>query len=85
VDVVKFRKGLDGVPEMESAVIQFGREMLGKNKVESATFARARKIFSPRQLVDLVHLMINYQGTASLLAAFDMQLDPGVQPPLTTP
>ena len=42
VDVVKYRKSLEGVPETESAIIQ---------------------------------------GTASTLAAFDMQLDPGVQPP----
>jgi 4-carboxymuconolactone decarboxylase len=85
VDVVKYRKGLDGVPETESVIIQFGREMLGKNKVDSATFARALKIFGPKQLVDLVHLMTNYQGTASMLAAFDMQLDPGVSPSLPMP
>jgi 4-carboxymuconolactone decarboxylase len=85
VDVVKYRKSLEGVPETEAAIIQLGREMLGKKKVESDTFARALKIFGAKQLVDLVHLMINYQGTATLLAAFDMQLDAGQQPMLPVP
>jgi len=35
-----------------------------------------------RALVDLVALMGNYAGTAALLTAFDMQLDPGQAPPL---
>jgi hypothetical protein len=33
-------------------------------------------------LIDLVALMGNYAGTAALLLAFDMQLDPGQPPPL---
>jgi 4-carboxymuconolactone decarboxylase len=85
VDVVKYRKNLDGLPETEAVIISFGRGMLGNRKVDSETFARALKIFGPRQLVDLAHLMINYQGTATLLAAFDMQLDPGQQPLLPMP
>ncbi len=80
IDIVKYRKSLEGLPETEAVIISFGREMFGNKKVDSETFARALKIFGPKQLVDLVHLMINYQGTATLLAAFDMQLDPGQQP-----
>ncbi len=85
VDVVKYRKSLEGVPETEAVIIQLGREMLGKKHVESDTFAHALKIFGAKQLVDLVHLMINYQGTATLLGAFDMQLDAGQQPMLPVP
>jgi hypothetical protein len=36
-------------------------------------------------LVDLVALMGNYAGTAALLTAFDMQLDPSQPPPLPQP
>jgi 4-carboxymuconolactone decarboxylase len=85
VDVVKNRKKIEGMPETDAIIIQFGREMFGKKKVESETFARALKIFSPKQLVDLVHLMTNYQGTASMLTAFDAQLDPGQEPMLPMP
>jgi 4-carboxymuconolactone decarboxylase len=50
----------------------------------SATFARALRQFGRRALVDLVAVMGNYAGTAALLTAFDMQVDPG-QPPLLPP
>ena len=85
VDVVKYRKGVEGIPEIEAIIIQIGRQMFGKKEVDSETFARALKMFGPKQLVDLVSLMINYQGTASLLTFFDMQLDPGQEPLMPIP
>ena len=48
-------------------------------------FARAAKIYNSKQLVDLVHLMTNYQGTAVVLTTFDIQLDPGQKPMLPMP
>jgi len=62
-------------------IIEPGREIFGARKVAPATFARSMRHFGRRALVDLVALMGNYAGTAALLTAFDMQLDPG-QPPL---
>jgi len=53
--------------------------------VTSATFARALRQFGRRTLVDLVALIGNYAGTAALLTAFDMQLDPSQPPPLPQP
>ena len=61
-----------------------GGEIFGARKVASATFARSLRQFGSRALVDLVALMGNYAGTAALLTAFDMQLDPS-QPPLLPP
>jgi len=43
-------------------------------------FARAKALFGPNKLVDLVLLIGTYAGTAVLLTAFDMQLPPGQQP-----
>lgn len=77
IDVVKFRKATDGLPETEATVITFGRQLFRDKKVEPAVFAKALKIFGERQLVDMVALMGNYAGTALLLAAFDMQLPDG--------
>ena len=56
--------------------------MFGARKVEAATYARALQQFGRRGLVDLVALMANYAGTAAILTAFDMQLDPGTEPGL---
>lgn len=85
VDVVKFRKDVEGLPETEAVIIRFGRQMFGRKAVDAETFAAALKIFGPRQLVDLVSLMTNYSSTAYMLAAFDMQLDPDQKPPLPVP
>ena len=75
IDVVKYRQGVEGLPETEAVVIQLGRQIFGKKKVDSDTFARALKIFGPKQLVELVTLMGFYASTSALLTAFDMQLD----------
>jgi 4-carboxymuconolactone decarboxylase len=81
VDIVRHRRGTEGLDRDDAAVIALGREMFADRRVSSATFARALAQFGRRQLVDLVALMGNYAATAALLTAFDMQLDPGVAPP----
>jgi 4-carboxymuconolactone decarboxylase len=85
IDVIKHRRSTAGLDEGDAVLIDLGREMYGAKKVSSATFARALKKFGVRLLVDLVCLMGNYAGTAGLLAAFDMQLDPGQEPLLPIP
>ncbi len=75
IDVVKYRRGVEGLPETETVVIQLGRQMF-KKIVDSDTFARALKIFGAKQLVELVSLMGYYSAVGVLLIAFDMQMDP---------
>jgi 4-carboxymuconolactone decarboxylase len=82
VEVVRLRKNLEGLPETEAAVIELGRQMFNRKKVDAETFALLLKIFGTRQLVDLVSLMTNYAATAFMLIAFNMQLDAGQKPPL---
>jgi 4-carboxymuconolactone decarboxylase len=81
IDIVKYRKDTGALDEADRIVIELGREIFTAKKVMPQTFARALRQFGRRALVDLVALMGNYAGTAALLTAFDMQLDPG-QPPL---
>jgi 4-carboxymuconolactone decarboxylase len=82
IDIVKYGSSGKGLPEMDAVVVELGRQMFDKKKVDSETYASALKLFGPRGLVDLVALMGNYYGTAALLATFDMQLRPGQKPPL---
>jgi 4-carboxymuconolactone decarboxylase len=82
IDVVRHRAPLTGLDPADATIIAFGREMFGDRKVSSATYAAALKQFGKRGLVDLVALMANYAGTAAILTAFDMQLDPGTEPGL---
>ena len=82
IDIVRYRRDPAGLDEADAIVIALGREIFGARKVSSTTYARALSQFGRRKLVDLVALMGNYAATAALLAAFDMQLDPGQQPGL---
>jgi 4-carboxymuconolactone decarboxylase len=82
IDIVRYRGSLDAVAEPDAMIIALGRDMFGARNVSSETFARCLANFGRRQLVDLVALMGNYAATAALLTAFDMQLDPGLEPGL---
>jgi 4-carboxymuconolactone decarboxylase len=85
IDIVRYRRALDGLDEADAIVVALGREIFGARKVASQTFARALEHFGSRVLVDLVALMGNYAATAALLTAFDMQLDPDQEPGLPMP
>jgi 4-carboxymuconolactone decarboxylase len=87
IDIIRYRKDSGALDAADRVVIELGREIFTSKKVMPATFARALSQFGRRALVDLVALMGNYAGTAALLAAFDMQLDPGQRPllPLDEP
>src|SRR5258708_3453995 len=80
IDIIKYRKDAAALAEADRVVIELGREIFTARKVMPDTFARALNQFGRRALVDLVALMGNYAGTAALLTAFDMQLDPGQKP-----
>jgi 4-carboxymuconolactone decarboxylase len=69
IEIIKHRKGTNGLDEADTIVIELGREIFGARKVASATFVRSLRQFGRRALVDLVALMGNYAGTAALLTA----------------
>jgi 4-carboxymuconolactone decarboxylase len=85
IDVIKYRRGTEGLPEADAVVIELGRQVWRDHRVTSATFAKAKELFGPHKLVDLVLLMGNYAGTAALLTAVDMQLHAGKKPLLPIP
>ena len=85
IEAIKHRRPTAGLEERDAAVIALGRQIWRDHRVDSATFANAKALFGPNQLVDLVLLMGNYAGTAALLTAFDMQLPAGKKPLLPTP
>ena len=82
IDIVRYRRSTASLDEADAIVIELGREIFTARKVSAATYARALRQFGRRGLIDLVALMGNYAATAAMLTAFDMQLDPGLAPPL---
>jgi 4-carboxymuconolactone decarboxylase len=85
IDVIKHRRSTAGLNETDAIVIELGRQIWRDHKVTSETFAKAKSIFGPNKLVELVMLMGNYAATAALLTAVDMQLHAGKKPLLPIP
>lgn len=84
IELVKRRKPL-GRPgkrlgPREAVIIAVGRELFGRRKLGSATYARAVALFGRRGVLELAALMGNYAMTAVVLDAFDQQLHPGQKP-----
>jgi 4-carboxymuconolactone decarboxylase len=80
IDVVRNRKPAVGLAEKDASLIEFGREMFNKHYVATPTYARMVKIFGERNLVDLVAVMGQHAGEATMLAAFDQHLPKGQAP-----
>jgi len=83
--MIKYNKPVVGLGEKETAIIKFGREMLGPRKVsfgtvDSATFAEVLRLFDRKGTVDVVHLMASYAADAAELTAFDQHLKEGQKP-----
>jgi 4-carboxymuconolactone decarboxylase len=85
IDVIKHRMPTAGLNESDAIVIELGRQIFRDHKVTAETFAKAKALFGPNKLVELVMLMGNYAGTAALLTAVDMQLHQGQKPLLPIP
>lgn len=85
IDAIKYRRSTDGLEEADAVVIDLGRQIWRDHKVTPETFARARKAFGERKLVELVLLMGSHATTAALLTTFDMQLHKGSKPLLPLP
>jgi len=85
IDIIKHRRSTAGIDDTDATVIELGRQLWRDHKVTSQTFAKAKALFGPNKLIDLVLLMGNYAGTAALLAAVDMQLHAGKKPLLPIP
>ena len=80
IDVVKYRKPLEGVAATEAAIIAFGRELFRDKKVSAATYAQALQVLGQRALVHMIALMSNYTMTATIFAALDQQIAPDQEP-----
>jgi 4-carboxymuconolactone decarboxylase len=85
LDIVKFRRPVSAVPEKETAIIAFGRELFRDRKVRPDTYAEMVRVFGQTAVVNITALMANYALTAVMLTAFDQQLHEGRKPLLPLP
>jgi hypothetical protein len=73
------------LPEQETAIIGYGRELFRDRKVRQETYAEMVRVFGQTAVVNITALMANYALTATMLAAFDQQLHEGRKPLLPLP
>lgn len=85
IDLIRFRRPVEGLSDKEAAIVLVGRELFQTHRLSPEVFAQAHALFGTRTLVDLVCLMGNYAGTALLLTAFDQQLPEDMEPGLPIP
>ncbi len=86
IDAIKYDRPVDGLPEKDAAVIEFGRALLrAERQVPSDLFAKMVRLFGREGTVEITMIMGDYAMTAMLLNAVDQHLPPGREPLLPPP
>jgi 4-carboxymuconolactone decarboxylase len=81
IDVIKYDRPVDGLPEKEATVIEFGRALLrGDHQISPELFARMVSLFGRQGTIEITMVMGDYTMTAMLLNAVDQHLPPGREP-----
>jgi len=78
---LKANKRPSNMAEDEAVVYDFVTELTTTKKVSDETFARAKKVFSDQQIVDLTAVAGNYVMVAMLLAMAEETVPPGKEEP----
>ena len=74
IDAIRYNRSLSGVPDMEAAVIQMGREVFQEHRVSSETYARLTRHFGRKDLIEITQLMGGGMNSFFLLFMFDVHL-----------
>ena len=77
IDAIRYNRPLDGLPEKDRAVIQFGRQLLKQHKLDSASYAKVVELFGKQGMIELSMSLGDYVMTAILLNTVDQRVPPG--------
>jgi 4-carboxymuconolactone decarboxylase len=78
---LKANKRPSKMAEKEAVVYDFVTELTTTHKVSDATFARAKKVFSDQQIIDLTAVAGNYVMVAMILAMAEQSVPPEKEEP----
>ncbi len=67
--------------EDEAAVYDFVTELTTARKVSDENYAKAKRVFTDQQIVDITAVAGNYIMVAMLLAMSEASVPPGKEPP----
>jgi hypothetical protein len=85
IDLVRHHKPIAGARDKEAVIVELAREIVGKHRLSSETYARALKLLRESDLVDILLLEAQYAGTAARLTAFNQQMPPSMKQFLPLP
>jgi 4-carboxymuconolactone decarboxylase len=85
IDVVRYRKPVDGLSEKDAVIIQLARGAVAKHHVDAEVAAHAMRLFGRQGMVNYVALMGDYAATTVLLNAFDQHIRPADKARLPIP
>lgn len=71
LEVVRTGGSLKGLDDADAAVIQFGRELIGKRNMGSETFAKVAKLYGNKGAMDMVAVMSTYAVSGFFAIAVD--------------
>jgi 4-carboxymuconolactone decarboxylase len=80
VDVVKFNRAVDGVPEKDATVIRLGRALFRDHTVSPALWAKMVELFGRQGAMEVTMIMADYAMAGFLLTAVNQQLPPERKP-----
>ena len=72
----------DGLSGDEEILVRYTKELLQNHKISDATFNAVQERFGVQGTVDITVLIGHYLLVGQVLAAFDVELAPGVTPEL---
>jgi 4-carboxymuconolactone decarboxylase len=78
---LKAQKRPANMKEDEATIYDFVMELSTRHQVSDETFARARRIFTDQQVVDLTAVTGAYVTVAMILAMAEESVPPGKEPP----
>lgn len=84
IDAIRYNRGVDGLPEKDALVIQFGRAIFREHKVSPELYARIVDIFGKQGMFELTAAMGDYAMAAIMLRAIDQHVPQGASefPPI---
>jgi 4-carboxymuconolactone decarboxylase len=76
IDAIKYDRDVAGLPDKESTIIRFGREILRDHRLSSATWAEAVGHFGQQGALEIGAVIGDYVLAGIMLHAVDQRLPP---------
>jgi 4-carboxymuconolactone decarboxylase len=74
IDVIKYHQSTDLLPEKESLIVRYGREIFREHKLSADTWAEAVTLFEQQGALEIAAIMADYAMAAIILHAIDQQI-----------